>query len=202
YRRREATQKRGHRFLRQATEDDALTRLGEVQDIVGQHRGIVGPERQIAAVLADESEADGDMHRLLRFAVRGLGQKLLKRERVGASLAVPGLGHLQLWRASLLVPQRELGKVTPCRLGEAGEEVLDRRRIAIVALEIKVHAGAEALIAENGLEHADDLGALLIDGRRVEVVDLVIERGPYRMGEGTGVLGELLGTQGARSEEH
>ena len=47
------------------------------------------------------------------------------------------------------------------------------------------------------LQHAHDLGALLVDGRRVEIVDLVIERRPHRMGERTGILDELVRAQAA-----
>ena len=84
----------------------------------------------------------------------------------------------ELRRAGLRVPGHELGEVAPAGVLEAGDEVLDRRRLAVVALEVEVHALAEALAPEQRLEHAHDLGALLVDGGRVEVVDLdVASRG-------------------------
>ena len=81
--------------------------------------------------------------------------------------------------------------------GETGEEILDRRRRAVAALEIEVHARAERLGADQRLEHADHFGALLVDRRRVEIVDLVIDLGPHVMRERPGVLGELRGLQRA-----
>ena len=66
-----------------------------------------------------------------------------------------------------------------------------------MAGEVEVHAFAEIVRAEQRLEHAHDLGALLVDGRGVEIVDLVIERGPHRMSERAGVLDELVGAQAA-----
>ena len=86
-------------------------------------------------------------------------------------------------------------KVDARRVGEALHELLDRRGLAVVAREIEVHALAEVVGAEQRLEHAHDLGAFLVDGRRVEVVDLAVERRPHRMGEGAGVLDELVRAQ-------
>ena len=62
---------------------------------------------------------------------------------------------------------------------------------AILALEIKVGAGAELLRPQHGVEHADDLGALVVDRRGVEVRDLDIAVRPDGMRERPLVLGEL-----------
>ncbi len=98
-------------------------------------------------------------------------------------------------RARLLVPAAEGREILSRGLGEAGDELLDGGSLAVVAGEIEVHARLEGLIADQQLQHADDLGALLVDGRRVEVVDLAIGVGPDGMGEGAGVLDELAGAQ-------
>src|SRR5665213_4205520 len=65
--------------------------------------------------------------------------------------------------------------------------------MAIVTLEIEVHAFAEQRRAEQRVDHPHHLGALLVDGGGVEVVDLAVELRSYRVGEGTGVLDELAG---------
>jgi hypothetical protein len=44
----------------------------------------------------------------------------------------------------------------------AGEEVVAGHGLAVVAFEVQVHAAAEAVAAEQGAEHADDLRALLV----------------------------------------
>ncbi len=67
----------------------------------------------------------------------------------------------------------------------------------IEALEIEVHSRAKRRLADQALEHAHDLGALLVDGRGIEVVDLVIDLGPHTMRERPRVLGELRRAQSA-----
>ena len=106
-------------------------------------------------------------------------------------------GSDDLGRAGLRIPEHELREVYIRRVGEALHELIDRRRLTVVAVEVKVHALAKFFGAEQRLEHAHDLGALLVDGRGVEIVDLVIERRPHRMGEGAGVLDELMRAQPA-----
>ena len=86
-------------------------------------------------------------------------------------------------------------------VGHRRDEILDRRRLAVMALEIEVEAFAESVAAEQGLEHAAKLGALLVDRRRVEIVDLDIGGRPHRMGEGAGILGELMRLQHAHIED-
>ncbi len=50
---------------------------------------------------------------------------------------------------------------------------------------------------EQGVDHADDLGALVVDRRRVEIVDPQIGVGLHRVGQRAGILGELRGAQRA-----
>ena len=97
----------------------------------------------------------------------------------------------------MLVPAEEVGQVAARGFAEAGDEGLDRGRLAIVALEVEITALPERLRAQDGLEHADDLRALLVDRRGVEVVDLQIAGRPHGVGQGTGVLGELASAQGS-----
>ena len=58
----------------------------------------------------------------------------------------------------------------------------------------KVHALAEDVGAEQGLDHAHDLAALVVDRGREKVVDLVIELRSDRMGQRT-VFDQLLRAQ-------
>ncbi len=115
----------------------------------------------------------------------------------GALPRVPVRAHRQQRRARLAVPQLEFRQVASGDFGEAGEKVLDRRRRAVAAREVEIHAGAERLGADQRAQHADQFGALLIDRRGVEVVDLVIDGRAHRMGERTGVFGKLAGAQAA-----
>jgi len=76
-------------------------------------------------------------------------------------------------------------------------EIIAGHRLAVVALEVNVHAFAEGIAADQRLDHAHHLGALLVNRGRVEVVDLKVDRGPYGMRHRTGILGELHGAQAA-----
>ncbi len=61
--------------------------------------------------------------------------------------------------------------------------------------DIGVHAAPEPLGAEQRVDHADELGALFVDRRGVEIVDPQIALRLHRMGERAGILGELGGAQ-------
>ena len=64
-----------------------------------------------------------------------------------------------------------------------------------MAVEIEVHPLAIGFLAEHPAQHADDLGALLVDGCRVEIVDGAIGFRAYGMGERAGIFGELARPQ-------
>ena len=63
--------------------------------------------------------------------------------------------------------------------------------------EIEVHAGAEFFRADQRLHHAHDFGAFFVDGRGVEIVDLLVGLRPHRMRQRPGILDELRGAQAA-----
>src|SRR5690606_15418867 len=77
-------------------------------------------------------------------------------------------------RSGLMVPERELREITARGFLETDEEILDGYSLTIMALEIKIHAGAELIRAQDGVDHAHHFRAFLVDGGRVEVVDLAI----------------------------
>ena len=58
-------------------------------------------------------------------------------------------------------------------------------------LEIQVHALAIHFLAENPAQHADHLGALLINGCRIEIVDCTIGFRANGMGQRPGIFREL-----------
>ena len=93
-----------------------------------------------------------------------------------------------LWRPGLLVPARERREVGAVGVRHRGAEVVAGHRLPVVPLEIKVHPFPEALLPQDALVHADDLGALLVDRQGVEVVHLDVGLGADRVGHGAGVL--------------
>ena len=103
--------------------------------------------------------------------------------------------HPYLRRARLRVPAAELGQIHAGAIFDGFDEILACRSFAIVTIEIEVGPAAEPLFASHGPHHANDFGALVVDGRRVEIAYLAIGIGPDRMREGTGILGELYAAQ-------
>ncbi len=196
-RRREAAIDRQHRTLGNAGEGDGFRRPVEHQHAVLEACARHGCKRQIAAVLADQAEIERDHHRLFVRLARRRRKALLAFERVGLGVGIEAAGNRHLRRAGLAVPAHELRQVARTRIGEALDELLDGGGLAVVALEIEVHAGAEFLRADQRLHHAHHFGAFLVHGRRVEIIDLLICFRPNRMREGAGVLDELRRAQAA-----
>ena len=97
--------------------------------------------------------------------------------------------------AGLIVPAAEGREIHAAGFGETGEKLLDGGRISIMAAEVKLHARRKRCLADQQLEHADDLGPLFIDGCRVEVVDLAVGGWPHRMRQRAGILDELPRSQ-------
>ena len=152
---------------------------------------------QHAAVLVEQAEADRDRHgALVRLAV-GRGRDLAQGQVEGLGLGVIGRLDIDGRRTGLLVPGEEVGQVAAADFGEAGDEGLDGGGVAVPAIEIEIHAASEIGLADQQPQHADHLRALFVDGRGVEVVDLLIGAGTHGMSQGAGILGELPGTQGA-----
>ena len=149
----------------------------------------------VLAVGADEAEADRDMDRIGPRAGGALVERLAQGEGQPVGAGVVVLAHRQGRGAGLVVPDGQMREVNARGRLEAGEIVLDRRGVAVMALEIEVHPLPEAILAEDGGEHPDDLGALVVDGGRVEVVDLLVFRRSDGMLERALILGELVRLQ-------
>jgi hypothetical protein len=103
---------------------------------------------------------------------------------------------LQARRAGLRVPALEGVQVLRQRaagvgIGDGLGEVVAGHGLAVVALEVQLHAARKAVAAHQRVHHAHHLGALFVDGGGVEVVDLEVAVGPHRVRHRAGVLGEL-----------
>ncbi len=187
----EAAEQRRHRPVRHAREgerhlvlvhdDEVVAHLG-AGDRVPAHR---------AAVRADKPELDRQHHGLLVGLPLGRLRLLGELQRVGLGRGVESVGDGHLGRSRLQVPLLEMLQVDAVGILEHLDEGLDGGRLAVMALEVKVHALAEAGFAEQRRQHAHDLRALLVDRRGVEVVDLPIVVGARRVRQRRAVLGEL-----------
>jgi hypothetical protein len=129
--------------------------------------------------------------------VGGGRQGLRQRQRVAFGGRVIHALGLQARRAGAGVPAAELGEIrTRCVL-HGGDEVFAGHGLAVVAGEVEVHALAEVVAADQGLDHADDLGALFVHRGGVEIVDLGVGGGADRVRHRPGIFGELGDAQGA-----
>ena len=199
HRRGEAAQERQGGPLRHITKDDRPLGVLEFE-----HPGrelvrarIRRRQRHVAAIATDQAESKRHRRRQLDGLSRSWSERLGDVEPVGLRRGVVCAADRDLRRTGLTVPAHEEGKVASGDRRKTADEILDRRRLAVVTLEIKVHAGAERLRADQALEHADDLRALLIDRRRIEVADLVIDLRSHVVREGARVLGKLRRAQRA-----
>src|SRR5690348_15526339 len=102
-----------------------------------------------------------------------------------------------LWRARLAVPDLERIEIDAASIFQGRDEIVAGRCFAIIPVEIKVCARAELVRTEHRMEHADDLGALVVDGRRVEVRNLDIAVRSDRMRKRALVLWKLNSTEDA-----
>eukprot|EP00968_Pinguiococcus_pyrenoidosus_P001226 scaffold53_cov193-Pinguiococcus_pyrenoidosus.AAC.63 len=189
HRRAEAAKHRGDhrgRALRNS-ELKHLLRLGELKD--GRRDDLV------ARVLVQQAHFHGDEQRQLLRLVRRRRGHLRQLELVDTSGGVQLAACRHDRRAGLKVPALELRQILPVGVRHGGAEVITGHSAAIVALEVKVHALAEAILAEEDLVHADHLSALLVDGDRVEVVHGDVAVWPNRVGQRPRVLHELPASQ-------
>ncbi len=195
--RREAAQQRGHRLGIDVDEGVEVFRLVEHEHALGRVEGrlVFELHRQRAAIAADQRQRHRDHLRLFAFA-----HLLFEAEGVGARVRVPAPARRDPWRAGLRVPALE--EIEPrCQcaagvgIGDGLREIIAGHGLAVVALEVQVHAAAEALAADQRGHHAHDLGPFFIDGGGVEVVDLDIGVGAHRVRHRAGVFRELQRAQ-------
>ncbi len=198
-RRREAAQQGRHRSLWHVGKREALLGLAQLQDARGAGSGVLAlePQRQRRAGGVQQAERKGNVQGLLVRLARRWRSGLRDRESIGASARVVAAAHPEPGRARLGVPATELRQIPAGGRLHGGDEVLAGDRLAVVALEVDLHAALERRLAEERMQHADHLGALLVHRGRVEVVDLEIAVGADRMGERPCILQELRGAQAA-----
>ncbi len=118
-------------------------------------------------------------------------------QTVGRSLGVVLGLDVQTGGSRLRIPATELQQIPATRVFHAVDEVVGRHRVAVMACEIEIGRLAKELWAEQGRLHPHQLGALVVDGRGVEIIDLDIGVGSHRVRHRTTVLGELMGLKQA-----
>ena len=197
-RRRETAVDRQYRLLGDAGEvRHVCRRLVQHQHAVRRPFAFAGVSGRSRPSLPTRPSAQRDDHRFLARLARRRRHALLGLKRVGFARGVVTRGDRHFRRAGLVVPAHELRHVAARGVGEALDELLDGRGVAVVAREIEIHAGAEFFFADQRLHHAHHFGAFLVHGAGVEVIDFLIGFRPDRMRQGPCILDELRGAQAA-----
>ncbi len=147
----------------------------------------------LTAIAADQCGSQRD-HGWLLVRLTRRGRHVLPQMKHGAGLPLLQ-PRLDPRRSRLAVPQTELGKVDPSGIFHRRHEILAGDRLSVVPLEIKVRSPAVCLWADDGSHHADDLRALVVHGRGVEVGDLDIAIRPDRVRQRPRVFRELRRSQ-------
>ena len=195
HRRREVPQNREIGLAADLFEDQRLLGLREPDDTIHHLGAMAWADIAILAIRPDESETHRHEHRLRAGSGRTLFERLAKGHDIAVGRLLIAILDGEGRRAGLMIPERETREIGAGRVLETGQKGFDRRGLAIVPIEIEIHPGAEALLTEKGGDHADQFGALVIDRRRVEVVDLAIFLRPDGMLERPLILGKLQALQ-------
>ena len=178
HRRREAAQQRRHRLFVDVDEREAVAHVRQHQHArrAAGHRLALQPQRQRGAVARQQRQRHRNHERQL-LALAGRGRAALAQaQRVGARRGVVVAVRQQRRRAGLRVPALERVEVlgqpaARVGVGDRLREVVAGHGLAVVALEVQVHAAPEALAAHQRVHHAHDLGAFFVHRAGVEVVD-------------------------------
>ena len=154
---------------------------------LGQFQHARGPNR--APIRAQKPIGHGHMERCFVGLPCGGRGRLGQGQGIGAVGIV--FGHIDLWCSGLRIPQGKLAQIPPGRILENRKPMLDRAGLAIMAGEIEGQRIVIGLLPDKRMQHADHLGALFIDRRGIEIVDLGIFRRADRMRQWPGIFAEL-----------
>src|SRR6202011_4017589 len=87
---------------------------------------------------------------------------LRNTELIAFRLSVPAVLNRDLGGAGLLVPAPEPAEIDAARILHRGDEILDRHRVVVVPTDIEIHAAAEPVPAEEGMDHAYEIGPFFV----------------------------------------
>ena len=195
HRRREVAQQGRRGVCGNAVKDESLFCLGQLQHAGGGGRFCRGraikSQRHVAALVIEQANRNGDMERQRLLLPGGGLAALAERQLIGLFGGVVVALHFELRRAGLAIPALELGEVAPAAVCHRRAEIVAANRLPVMPCKVQVHALAEAVTPQQGLDHAHHLGTFFINRDRVEIADLHKTVRPHRMRHGPRVFGKL-----------
>ena len=138
-------------------------------------------------------QADLDRHEKRFFLLLSRGRRTGLGNAYGITLS--GLVILccypQHRRTGLGIPAFEPAKVKAGGILHGLDKVITGHGLAVMAGEIEIHTFAEPQWPEQGMDHADHFGSLVVHGQGVEIIYLDKGIRPDRMGHGPAILTKL-----------
>ena len=144
-------------------------------------------------VLSDEADTNRDRQGIAWGLCRCFRNFLGQREREGIVFGRPA--RCQHRCACLAVPPRKGRHIDIIGIRQSCDKIITGDSISIMTFKIEIRALAEPLTAKIPSHHTDDLGALFIHCRGVEIIDLAIGLRADRMGGRAPVLWKLRASQ-------
>src|SRR5690606_22495394 len=103
--------------------------------------------------------------------------------------------HFQTGGARLGIPTLELGKINPADTLHGSNEIVTGDGLPIKTREVVIRSSTEFFLAQQARLHAHHFRPLLVNGKGVEVVDLLVTGGAHRMRHRSLVFRELVTAQ-------
>ena len=104
---------------------------------------------QVLAVRTDQAEGDRDRASAASACLSGVSGRSCFSRSVRRSFSRSYLcATVTVGVPACSYQSVNCAEVDAARVGEAGDEILDRRGLAVMALEVEIHAGAETVAAE------------------------------------------------------
>src|SRR6185312_5774031 len=178
-------------------EPEAVLRIAQRQHAGARIGGTLPlePRRQLLPLFTEDADRQRNDHRQLVSLPRRRWDFLLHDEIESLGMLVPTLLDADFRSARLRIPETEVTEVDAASIFHRLDEIVARHGLPVMPFEVEIHAGPEFLRADHGMDHADDFGAFLVDGWRVEVVDRDVAVGPNRMRRGAGIFRKLRRAQ-------
>ena len=135
---------------------------------------MIGP-----AFPVEQGNADRDRHRPFFWLTWGRRDDLAQNQIDATGSGVMRQKSAHAGGACLFIPKPELSEVDVAAILHGADEILTGCGLPVMPVEIQVRAGTKAFRSKHQRHHPDQLGALVIDGRSVEVTDFHVRFRPH-----------------------